>query len=455
MSDEDYKTYGCLAFIIITVDSTMSFITGNIGADQSPDGSGLLIVTGQENIGYSSITPLDNAQSDYTAFMAMTPDITLAIANIGGTTFVPGVIQLTNAALTIGGNSPANQIILNGLGSYVFQVPNGGLTTDTTLNPIIIQLINGARACDVYWAISGAVDFQTTGVNYTHFQGTVIANGDITLGHNSTAMGSLVTLTGTMFLDDNTVTSHVFTCFSEIDDSVDGNLNGLNDVFIGLNGGGTGTTGGPIGLSHGDVLQWNNTNTIWNNQPGLWDSVFIPGTSMVQSGLSGPTFNALPVLTSTYVNLFGSLSTSQLYFHTHMPHSYAEGTNIYPTIHWLPTTNLGTGASGNEVKWGLEYTWSNINSAFPTTNTIYGLSVVAPNTQNTHYLQELNLDTSPTGPTNNGVTGDGQNISSTLLCRIFRLEDVSLTAYTDDAGLIGVGIKFEQIGIGSRQKYSK
>ena len=120
-----------------------------------------------------------------------------------------------------------------------------------------------------------------------------------------------------------------------------------------------------------------------------------------------------------------------------MPHQWKQGTDIVPHVHWTPKAN----AAANEcVKWGLEYTWANVGDVFPLTEIIYtdatddttqteqGVTLVA----NTHYVSYFTLP--PNGlPMTSGA---GKEISSMLVCRLFRDATDPTDDYTDDAGLL-------------------
>ena len=125
-----------------------------------------------------------------------------------------------------------------------------------------------------------------------------------------------------------------------------------------------------------------------------------------------------------------------MFFSIQLPHSYKEGTDIYPHIHWSPTT-----ASGGFVKWGLEYTWTNINDAFAET-TVIVTDDTADGTAIKHQVVGY--------PT---ISGAGMKISSMLMCRLFRRapEDT----YPHDAAFLEFDIHFEINSPGSREPFIK
>ena len=123
-----------------------------------------------------------------------------------------------------------------------------------------------------------------------------------------------------------------------------------------------------------------------------------------------------------------------------LPHSYDEGSDLEPHVHFIPTTN----GAGN-VSWGLEYTWANVNDTFPVTVLITGVTAVTINTLLKHYICEL--------PT---MSGTGKKISSMLMCRVYRnVGGESPGAYNAGAGLLEIDFHYRQCGVGSTQQYFK
>jgi hypothetical protein len=185
--DYDFKAYGVLAGSSVVANSGSSRCVGDFGSSATLSGSGTLAITGQTNVG----TVVTNASSFYSAMMALTPGISSSVSNIGGATFTPGIIQLTSAAVTIGG-SGTNVVTLNGAGTYLFQLVNSGITTTVAASSVSINLTNGAMASKVFWAMNGSVNFQSSGSFITAFVGSIISQGNITLGTGSSSAGSLI-----------------------------------------------------------------------------------------------------------------------------------------------------------------------------------------------------------------------------------------------------------------------
>ncbi len=140
----------------------------------------------------------------------------------------------------------------------------------------------------------------------------------------------------------------------------------------------------------------------------------------------------------------------QMYFAVQLPHGYKNGTNIKPHIHWSPAV---TGGVNEFVKWGLEYTWQNIDGTFGNTTIITsdasGASTATISgdttlTADKHYVSEIGT-----------ITGTGKEISSMLVCRIFRNSSHADDNLIQDAFAFEVDFHFEVNTIGSRQEYVK
>jgi hypothetical protein len=113
-----------------------------------------------------------------------------------GVTFTPGVHH-TWAALEL---SAGGILTLDAQGNpnavFIFQV-NGALATAAGSS---VQLINGAKASNVFWQVTGAAGTGAT----SSFSGTILAAGAITLGEGSTLIGRALS-SGAVTLASNTI----------------------------------------------------------------------------------------------------------------------------------------------------------------------------------------------------------------------------------------------------------
>ena len=131
----------------------------------------------------------------------------------------------------------------------------------------------------------------------------------------------------------------------------------------------------------------------------------------------------------------------QVFFNVQIPHSWNEGTTLYPHIHF----SCGT-TSADSVRWGLEYTWANVNGSFGTTTTIYCSKQIG----NAYEHKVAGFG---------GITPDSNTnkISSILVCRLFRNSShVTEDSYNgDDVFLLQFDIHYEVNTMGSRQQWIK
>ncbi|SDX71522.1 hypothetical protein SAMN05444411_108117 [Lutibacter oricola] len=140
---------------------------------------------------------------------------------------------------------------------------------------------------------------------------------------------------------------------------------------------------------------------------------------------------------------FDKNNEEEVYFMVQMPHGWSEGTDIYPHIHWSAKSNVGS----SKVKWGLEYTWSNVGDAFGASTIIYGsdpVATYAPISAYEHAITPL--------PT---MSGTGKSLSSMIICRVFRDATDSEDNYGADAGLLEIDFHYQIDSDGSREQYVK
>lgn len=133
-------------------------------------------------------------------------------------------------------------------------------------------------------------------------------------------------------------------------------------------------------------------------------------------------------------------------FTVQLPHSWKEGSRIYPHLHWSPKLSLK-----GDVKWNLDYSWVNYNSekreVFPPFTT---LSIISkgPFEANIHDIAMLTKD-------NEGIDGTGKKVSSILICRLWRYSKDVEDTYNGDAGALFLDFHIQIDGFGSRQEYKK
>lgn len=117
----------------------------------------------------------------------------------GGETIVSGNYSFGAAASLTG------SITLDGQGdpNSTFFINVGGVLN--TAAGFQVNLINGAAASNVYWSVLGAVNLGAG----TIFQGTLVAEGAVSVGSGSTVTGKILVTAGAINLDGGSVGSNV------------------------------------------------------------------------------------------------------------------------------------------------------------------------------------------------------------------------------------------------------
>ena len=176
-----------------------------------------------------------------------------------------------------------------------------------------------------------------------------------------------------------------------------------------------------------------------------WDDLRVPMTATKGGGVREPGFAKFKDngsgSTGVYVHWFDKTNIEELFFACQMPHSWA-GTLIYPHVHFVPKTD---GGETHRVRWGLEYTWAGIGQVFGNSSILYASSPLALDAGR-HYLTPFAAITPDAGQ---------KNISSMLICRVFRDATHTDDDYNDDAGLLEIDFHYEIDTVGSREMMSK
>ncbi len=108
---------------------------------------------------------------------------------LDGLTLVPGVYDIGAGRLNGG------VLTLDGPGIYIFRSSSDFVSSGS------VSLINGARACDVYWRVQSL-----TTINGSSFVGTIIAGTGIHFGDSVTLDGRALVINGDVTLINNTIT---------------------------------------------------------------------------------------------------------------------------------------------------------------------------------------------------------------------------------------------------------
>jgi hypothetical protein len=197
------------------------------------------------------------------------------------------------------------------------------------------------------------------------------------------------------------------------------------------------TTIGDGGISNFSAFESDGT-LEFNGTATVWDDLRVPGLQ-VKIGASAPDLTAFLGAGNLLIYRFdGNATTEQVYFTIQLPHSYKEGSDITPHVHWSPIN-----ANAGNVKWQLEYSWANIDATFPAVTTITATDA-ASGTAWDHQTIDFSA-----------ITGTGKTISSMLVCRLFRDPTDAADTYASDAALLEIDFHFEINTIGSRAILTK
>jgi hypothetical protein len=193
-----------------------------------------------------------------------------------------------------------------------------------------------------------------------------------------------------------------------------------------------GTSGAPkwVKMVEQGAPRWDDLRVVLDNGADGTDMGYLSGTS-------GPQI--------WYFRNNGTIEAMS--FTVQLPHSWKEGTTIYPHLHWTPKD-----ATTGNVEWNFEYTWANYD---PTTLQFFGahttstiIATVAANSTNSHMITALTAS-------NAGISGTGKKISSILICKIWRNSNNTNDTYQADAGGLFVDFHVQIDGWGSRGTFTK
>lgn len=183
-------SFSILGFESVT-NTNLSTISKDIGVWSGSS------ITGLDSITVGGATHITDSVAQQAQTDASAADGNLlSQANTGGSlgaldslVLVPGVYDMGEGLLNGG------VLTLDGAGVYIFR------TTSTLVSSGSINLINGARACDVFWHVQSAAT-----INGVSFVGTIIAKTGIHFGTGVRLNGRALAIGADVTMDSNTVT---------------------------------------------------------------------------------------------------------------------------------------------------------------------------------------------------------------------------------------------------------
>lgn len=183
----------------------------------------------------------------------------------------------------------------------------------------------------------------------------------------------------------------------------------------------------------------------------MYNDLRTPFLSSTAGGSNPPSAsrfarNAAGTSQGVFCNLFPSDNTErESYITLQLPHEYSEGTILYPHMHYS-LVNTGTLYTG-QTKWGLEYTYAPLGGTFQSTTTIIDATSSTLNSTNDSYKHLILQFPS--------ITLTDLNISSMLVCRIFRYAANNGDTYGGGIFALEFDMHYQSDTAGSRTQSAK
>ena len=180
-----------------------------------------------------------------------------------------------------------------------------------------------------------------------------------------------------------------------------------------------------------------------------FEDLRVDGSRVQNSGVTAPTWGVF--VGGLYMNFFENAKTQSVYFNVQMPHAWKQGTDLGAHVHWA---TKATAPLTTTVYWTLEYQWVNVGSDcnLSTNNTTSGYTVLT----NANINPDNSLAVGEHAITSVGtISGTGKNLSSVLVCRVYRQGDHANDTYTGDAALLSIDFHYEVDSFGSGTEFAK
>jgi hypothetical protein len=134
----------------------------------------------------------------------------------------------------------------------------------------------------------------------------------------------------------------------------------------------------------------------------------------------------------------------EIFFTAQLPHSWNSG-QIKIHVHFTPAATVNS----SDIIWGLEYCWKEPGATFGDTVIVTSSTTLVPDDANItagkHYIATFS-----------GITPDStqDDLSSILICRLFRNSSAAGDTYTNKVGLLYVDIHYQMARLGSNDEYT-
>jgi len=180
--------------------------------------------------------------------------------------------------------------------------------------------------------------------------------------------------------------------------------------------------------------------------PAVWDDMRIVPGAFTFPGVADPTLGSWqPGGAGETFRLYKFQNNDYVDWTVQVPHTYKEGTNILPHVHWTPHAN-GTGNNGNTVAWEIAITWANVNGVFPSSS-LYTMVATCDGVDDKHLVQSASVQ----------PPGAGKLISSMIKGILRRAggDSWSGAGGENQPGLLELDFHFQVDTEGSRQEFVK
>jgi len=166
-----------------------------------------------------------------------------------------------------------------------------------------------------------------------------------------------------------------------------------------------------------------------------WDDLRFPASQITPGPANPPDWINFSGLGGVYGLAFHPSNEEDVYFIAQMPHSWIEGSEVRPHIHW--TSSTGTAGT---VVWGLEYTKASPFGTFG--GTVTDTIRVSNPAQYRHQIDSFTP-----------IDMTGNTMSTLIWCRLFRDATDAEDDLAEDAYLLDIDFHFQSDSKGSHEEY--
>jgi hypothetical protein len=185
-------------------------------------------------------------------------------------------------------------------------------------------------------------------------------------------------------------------------------------------------------------INWTMRESLGPAETGTcWDDLRFPATAINPPGVA-----ADPDIDTTFGTFLFAVN-EVIFLIAQMPHSWKEGSDIVPHVHWYKTTS-----ADGDVNWQLDYRWAPIGEVFASSWTTLNVQAPVPGTPDTDTANKHLLSSF------GAVSASGKTLSDMLLMKLTRVAATG-TEYGADAGFFEFDIHFQSDSRGSAQEFVK